>query len=148
MENLILNEGDYSSSHQEAKFKMKRKPDFENESLRMWVPSDKEKKQYKNVDTRIKYKGYTFGLVGFTVAKVKGKVAFAFKFKPENKIVIAYKDDEYHETQVAYEELKRYAQSIGYEFRDVRDAWDRILMEEHTIKKLTGKADLHGQLSY
>jgi len=75
------------------------------------------------------------------------KVAFAFKFKPENKIVIAYKDDEYHETQIAYEELKRYAQSIGYEFRDVRDAWDRILMEEHTIKKLTGKADLHGQLS-
>jgi len=90
MENSILNNGDYSSSHQETKFKMKRKPDFENESLRMWVPNDKEKKQYKNIDTRIKYKGYTFGLVGFTVAKVKGKVAFAFKFKPENKIVIAY----------------------------------------------------------
>lgn len=60
----------------------------------MWIPGDKEKKQYKNVDTRIEYKGYTFGLVGFTVAKVKGKVVHAFEFKPENKIVIAYKDDE------------------------------------------------------
>lgn len=145
MENLILNEGDYSSSHQEAKFVLKRKPDFETESLRMWVPSDKEKKQYKKKTPRIKYKGYTFGLVSFTVVKKKGKVVFAFKFKPETKMVIAYIDDKSKELQEVYDELKQYAKSIGYEFNDVRKMWDRILMEEHTIKKLAKKADSKDQ---
>lgn len=147
MENSKLNDGDSSSSHREAKFKMERKPDFENESLRMWVPNNKEKKQYRKTDVRIKYKGYTFGLVGFTVAKLKGRVVFAFKFKPENKTVLAYKDDKNHEAQAIYKDLREYARFIGYQFSDVRDTWDRILMEEHTIRKLAGKADREGQLA-
>jgi len=142
MENSILNKGDYSSSHQEAKFVLKRKPDFETETLRMWVPSDREKKQYKNVDNRVKYRGYIFGLVGFTVVKKKRKVVFAYKFKDENRVVMAYLDDKKRELQDIYNDLKKYAEFIGYEFRDVREVWDKILLEEHRIKRLAKKADL------
>jgi hypothetical protein len=147
MENLILNKGDYSSSHQEAKFKMDKKPDFENESLRMWVPDKKEKKRLKKKTPCIKYRGYVFGLVGFTLVKKNNKVVFAYKFKHESKMVIAYLDDDNKEIQAVYNDLKKYAKAIGYEFRDVHEVWDKILMEEHTIKKLTEKADREGQLS-
>jgi hypothetical protein len=136
MENSILNEGDYSSSHQEVKFVLKRKPDFETESLRMWVARNNERKQLQKKGSYIKHKGYKIRLLGFFVVKKKGKVAFACKAKDENKILLAYLDDNDKKLREAYNELKRCFESMGYEFRDVRKVWDNILLEEHTIKRL------------
>lgn len=146
MENLILNEGDYSSSHQEAKFKMDRKPDFETESLKMWVPSDKEKERLNKKDPRVEYKGYTFRLIDFTAVRKKGIVVFAYKFNHENRMVMAYLDDSETEMKEAYGMLQEGAKSIGYKFRDAREAFEKILSEEDTVKSFINKAECSGHL--
>ena len=60
---------------------------------------------------------------------------------------MAYLDDKNEELQDIYNELRQYTESICYEFTDVKKTWDRILMEEHTIKDLSKKADLKDSLA-
>jgi hypothetical protein len=119
---------------------MKKKFDIENGTLRMKIANEREKKQFEQQEHCIKYKGHTFRLNGFTVVKKKEKVVCAFKAKDENKIFIAYFDDNAKDIRGVYDKLIKRVRSAGYEFRDLREIWDKILLQLQETKKTPKKA--------
>lgn len=112
----------------------------------MWVARDNERKPLKKKTSYIEHRGYTFRLIDFAAVEKKGIVVFAYKFKHENRMVMAYLDDKEIEMKEAYETLQEVAKSLRYTFHDVREAFDKILLEEDTVKSLINKAKRSGHL--
>lgn len=124
---------------------MARKPDFENESFRAWVADKNDQKQYSRNDNRIRYRGYTFVLQGFTVVKEKGRVVLAFKFKHESRMLMVFFDERNERLKGTYAFLRKSAEWMGYGIVDVKEAFDRILLEEKTMRKLAKKPESSGE---
>ena len=129
------------------KNKTMRKPDFENESFRMWETSKKEKDEYKDTGSKIKVLGQEIALIGFTEVSKKDddKLIFAYKFKHNNKtILFVIPDDSLIEEQRAIELLSMLnglANAMGYEVIDMRDTVKAMNNEKHIIDKLKKEKD-------
>ena len=129
------------------KNKTMRKPDFENESFRMWETSKKEKDEYKDTGSKIKVLGQEIALIGFTEVSKKDndKLIFAYKFKHNNKtILFVIPDDLLMEEKKVIEFLgllNTMAESIGYKVMDMRDSIKSIKNEKHIIDKMKKEKD-------
>ena len=124
-----------------------RKPDFENESFRMWETSKKEKDKYKDTGSKVKILGQEIALIGFTEVfkKDNDKLIFAYKFKHNNKtILFVIPDDLLMEEKKVIEFLgllNTMAESIGYKVMDMRDSIKSIKNEKHIIDKMKKEKD-------
>ena len=128
----------------------KRKPDLETESIRAWVPNEKESKETEKIakdETRkieIKFdNGFVMRLMGFTkfINKKTDKIVFAYKFKKENKTIIYYiPDNQTNETKekmkIFLNKLKTMAEVSGYEMVDGREFAKRSADESGRLRKL------------
>ena len=129
------------------KNKTMRKPDFENESFRMWETSKEERDEYKNGGSKIKILEEEVSLIGFTEVSKKDddKLIFAYKFKHNNKtILFVIPDDLLMEEKKVIEFLgllNTMAESIGYKVMDMRDSIKSIKNEKHIIDKMKKEKD-------
>ena len=128
----------------------KRKPDLETESIRAWVPNEKESKETEKIakdETRkieIKFdNGFVMRLMGFTkfINKKTDKIVFAYKFKKENKTIIYYiPDNQTNETKekmkIFLNKLKTMAEISGYEMVNGREFAQRSADEAGRLRKL------------
>jgi len=131
----------------------KRKPDLETESIRAWVPNEKESKETEKIakdETRkieIKFdNGFVMRLMGFTkfINKKTDKIVFAYKFKKENKTIIYYiPDNQTNETKekmkIFLNKLKTMAEVSGYEMVNGREFAKRSADEAGRLRKLHPK---------
>ena len=127
-----------------------RKPDLETESIRAWVPNEKESKETEKIakdETRkieIKFdNGFVMRLMGFTkfINKKTDKIVFAYKFKKENKTIIYYiPDNQTNETKekmkIFLNKLKTMAEISGYEMVNGREFAKRSADEAGRLRKL------------
>lgn len=124
--------------------KITRKPDLETESMRMWVESDKERKEEKkfqkenpDADVSVKIGDLMFKLNGFTKCSKDGELILIYKFKHEEKIIIYYVFKETTESLKAIEMIKAVGQLGGFDVQNFKDIADRILAQQGSIENLT-----------
>lgn len=124
---------------------IKRKPDFENESARMWIPTKKEESEWKKElkETEIKVDlggGQKIGLWGFTRVENNGKLMVAYKIKAENQQVLYHipKDLDEQDKQIVDKSLEDLKKIIPFTFQDVTEVAKGIMKNEgNTIDRLT-----------
>jgi len=121
---------------------MKRKPDFENESFRAWNPTEKEKKEERSSEIKIKLDDDTeFGLCGFKVIRNKKKSPmFAFKVKIEEGMgCMLYHIFEENVTESEFEKYMEIVRLTQEEFNlnaiSVMDSFKSIQNEKHVFEK-------------
>ena len=128
--------------------KKERKPDFENESFRMWstpkgVLSDSEKEDIKRGAIEIEIEpGKKLSLMGFSQAKDKetGKTVFAWKTKMDNGngFILYWENPDMPEKG---EEVQRIKEMLGHllPLQSVHDTLKVIKSEKHIIENLGEK---------
>ena len=124
-----------------------RKPDFENESFRMWETSEKERSKYKDKGSKVKVLGEEISLIGFTEVfkKDNDKLVLAYKFKHDVKdILLVVPDDTLLEEKKLIEFLEflnGIANVIGYKILNMRDTVKAMKNEKHIMDKLSKEKD-------
>ena len=121
-----------------------KKPDFETESFRAWLPTDKELKENiaTKSDLKIKYKDVEFVLTGFTKCYKHDKLVFAYKFKHESKLILYYIPEtedktQMEETKTALNLLKNLSEIANYNIQDAMDTFKNMYLELQTLEKLS-----------
>ncbi len=120
--------------------RIKRKPDIETESMRMWVSDDEKEDVKRELEEenhiKIKKGDYTFNLYGFTKCSKKGELIFIYKFKHEEKVVMYHIFKENEEVKEIIEYIKFIANSIGYSVISFDEIMNNILSQQGSIEKM------------
>lgn len=120
---------------------IKRKPDFETESLRMWTSKGEEKEKMiektKDVGFMVKYKDMEIKMLGFTEIRDKKtkKIVFAYKIKHDKRIVLFYIKDKNNIKVKAVLECFE-GNPFSYEIQDVDNVLKNIYNEKGTLENL------------
>ena len=128
---------------------MGRKPQFENESFRVWNTTKKEKEELSKDNENefeVGYKDLKIRLCGFNLAKNKktNKIIIAYKFKHEDKSFLYYiSKDNSKEDNKKVKEFFKFLESmnmvLNYQLIDMEEKLKEIYNEKHILDKLGDK---------
>jgi len=109
---------------------IKRKPDFETESFRAWIPTEKEKKAIEeNSKNDLKVDlgdGKSISLCGFNVASKNGIPQFAYKFRHDKRMILYYIVEDNEKTRGLLEGLKTAGKMADYEVIDQKEQFKNM----------------------
>jgi hypothetical protein len=130
---------------------MNRKPDFENESFRMWRTTEKEKQEIEERDITneisVKFGDIELVLNGFHLVKENNKLIWAYKVKSDNKNGVVnfihhiFEDANAIQRERIHKTIEDMTEHFPFDFSisTIEEVHQRILNEKHVIDKLTEK---------
>ena len=125
-------------------FMDKREPDFETESMKVWIPTKEEEAQEPKIreEDIINYRGEKIIVNGFNkVFNDKQEVIFIWKFKHEKEQVLYYFSENLSEKDKAtlkevMNMLRSLCQKAGYDLLDLKEFLENVINEIPTLNNL------------
>ena len=122
---------------------IKRKPDIETESLRVWKA---EKNTFTKEDEENSFEielkdGLKIKCLGFTriLDKNDKSLIFAYKFKEHNKSILYHMIKETEESKDVLIILKKFSCEFNYELQNMEDTLKNIEINKQLFEKLNKK---------
>jgi hypothetical protein len=119
---------------------IKRKPDVETESLRVWkAQKDSFTKEDEEDSFEIELnEGMKIKCLGFTriLDKNDKSLIFAYKFKEHNKTILYHTIKETEESKKVLQILKEFSKGTIYQLQDLSDSLTAIESNKHIFEKI------------